>query len=373
MAGIYIHIPFCRKACHYCDFHFSTNLSMMQNLVDAIILEIEKEKQYLSNAEIETIYFGGGTPSLLPQQSLFQILNAVAKNFKIANYPEITLEINPDDVSKKKLKELKQSGINRLSLGVQSFKNQHLKMMNRAHNSYQAIQSILMAQDLGFSKLNIDLIYGFNELTEKEWLNNLETFIQLNIPHLSAYALTIEEKTVFGVKAKKGEFKLPNENKQAEHFEILTSLLEKNNFEHYEISNFCKPGKESKHNTSYWYGKHYLGIGPSAHSFNGISRKWNVRNNAIYIKNMHNNLAVSEEEVLTEINKINEFIMVRLRTNRGILFEEFEKLFGHQAMTQLNKNLKNIESLLIDNQKNRLILTKKGKLYADKIASDLFF
>lgn len=374
MAGIYIHVPFCVKACFYCDFHFSTSLANKSKLVSSIIKEIELRKDYLENETIETIYFGGGTPSLLSQNELFSIINALAKNFKIASHAEITLEANPDDIDTKKLLEFKQSAINRLSIGVQSFVQEHLKWMNRAHNSMQAINCIIMAQDAGFENLNIDLIYGFNQLDESQWRKNLATFFQLNIPHLSAYSLTIEEKTALSSFIKSGKEPKLKDYHALQHFRILTEQMLLNGYEHYEISNFAKPGKYSKHNTSYWFGKKYLGIGPSAHSFNGLERNWNIANNAIYIKKIEQNELPQETEVLTKADRFNEKIMVSLRTQWGLDLEEIKTTFGsdfYKAFeNEMQAHLKNENVHL---QHNRLFLTTKGKEIADLVASDLFW
>ena len=312
MAGIYIHIPFCRQACYYCNFHFSTSHKQMPQMLAAIAFEIEQRKNYL-HEPVETIYFGGGTPSLLTIYDLQFIIDKLRQNFVIEENAEITLETNPDDIDEKKLSAWKSIGINRLSIGIQSFADADLRWMNRAHNSQQAIKSLQLATKY-FNNISIDLIYGSPVLTDEQWIKNIDTALSFNIPHLSCYALTVEEKTALALMIEKHKKENIDAEKQARHFKILLKRLPAAGFEQYEISNFAKHGFRSRHNSSYWNGKNYLGIGPSAHSYNGKFRRWNIANNALYINAVKNNLIYFEEEKLTEIQKLNEFIMTHLRT-----------------------------------------------------------
>ncbi|MEJ7827523.1 MAG: radical SAM family heme chaperone HemW, partial [Segetibacter sp.] len=282
MAGIYIHIPFCRKACHYCNFHFSTSTLLQKNFVTALLKEIQLQQDYLSEP-VSTIYFGGGTPSILPSGDIESIIQLLNRTFTVEQDAEVTLEANPDDISSTKLFDWKTIGINRLSIGIQSFLEDDLIWMNRAHNAQQAADCIELSQRAGFSNLSVDLIYGTPTLSDNNWSRNVEKVINLGIPHLSCYALTVEPKTVLEKMIAEKKIANVETEKQARHFEMLMQWMNEAGYEHYEISNFCKPGCRSKHNSSYWQGKSYLGLGPSAHSFNGISRQWNVANNALYI------------------------------------------------------------------------------------------
>ncbi|MDX1545081.1 MAG: radical SAM family heme chaperone HemW, partial [Christiangramia sp.] len=283
MSGIYIHIPFCKQACHYCDFHFSTSTKKKSQLVEMLGRELVLRKNELDSEEIETIYFGGGTPSLLNKEELDQIFQTVFENFKVTENAEITLEANPDDLTQEKLKMLSESPINRLSIGVQSFFEEDLQLMNRAHNSDEALSSLKHAKRY-FDNISIDLIYGIPGQTNAQWKENLQTALDLEIPHISSYALTVEPKTALEKFIEKGKIKAVDDEQYREQFEILVSTLTTNGFEHYEFSNFGKPGYHSRNNMAYWMGRTYLGIGPSAHSFDGNSRKWNISNNTLYIK-----------------------------------------------------------------------------------------
>lgn len=373
MAGIYIHIPFCKKACHYCNFHFSTSLTLKEQLIHCLIKELELQKNYLIDP-IETIYFGGGTPSLLTISEIEAILKAIYSNFKIEDNVEITLEANPDDISEIKLNEYKLKGITRFSLGVQSFIDRDLLWMNRTHNATQSIHSIELIKKAGFNNFSIDLIYGSSELTNEEWISNIQLTLKNNIPHISAYALTVEPKTALESFINKNKSKPIHLEKQAEQFEILMELLKEEGFEHYEISNFAKPGFRSKHNSSYWKRKQYLGIGPAAHSYNKKSRQWNIANNALYIKSLEKNIIPFEQEILTTTQQINEYIMISLRTMEGCSLQYINEEFGEIFFLQMNENAKKyIQQHLIEKHNDLLILTAKGKLLADKISSDLFF
>lgn len=373
MPGIYIHIPFCKKACYYCDFHFSTSLKNKEALVDALCNEIQLRQDYLENKKLSTIYFGGGTPSLLTSSELDKIISTIKEYFEIIPGAEITLEANPDDLIPEKIRELKEAGINRLSIGIQSFFDEDLQKMNRLHTAKQAIQALENAQLYDINNISIDLIYGLPNLTKEKWLYNLQQAFQLNVPHISAYCLTIEAGTAFNNFLHKGKITLPTEPETIEQFELLMSEAAKHDFIHYEISNFCKEGKQSRHNSSYWTNEHYLGIGPSAHSYNGISRQFNVANNIKYIKGISSGILDMEIEMLTPANKFNEYVMTRLRTIWGINPAFISEQFGKATLTTF---LSGAEPYLASGslqwQQDNLILTQKGKLLADKIASDLF-
>lgn len=373
MAGIYIHIPFCKQACHYCDFHFSTTLKHKDAMIEALLRELKIRKDYLSSENIETIYFGGGTPSLLEPKELERIIHQIQDDFHIINHPEITLEANPDDLNSDYINAIHQLGINRLSIGVQSFLNKDLEWMNRAHNSNQAIDSIKRSQDIGIDNISIDLIYGTPSLSNKEWKENIHKAFELEIRHISSYALTVEQGTALGIWVSKGKVKALDDEQAAEQFEILMEEMSRNNFLHYEISNFCKDGYHSRHNSSYWEGKKYLGIGPSAHSFNKTTRQWNVANNHQYIDQLFKDELPATTEVLSIEDRINEYLMISLRTSKGISFEYFENEFGSQYFAELKNNFKSfLNNNLLEIENNYCKTTKSGKLMADKIASDLF-
>lgn len=372
MAGIYIHIPFCKQACNYCNFHFSVNNSLLPRMVEAIVFEVNLQKHYLKDS-VETIYFGGGTPSLLSNTQLTAILHGINAAFPISTNAEITLEANPDDITQEKLGFWKWAGINRLSIGVQSFFEEDLVWMNRAHNAQQAIHCIELAQKEGFNNISIDLIYGGPSLSDENWEKNLSTCFDLGIPHLSAYALTVEPKTALAKQIKAKTLMNIDLEKQATHFNILVNLTAKAGLDHYEISNFAVPGNKSKHNTSYWSGKHYLGLGPAAHSFNGTSRQWNIANNNLYLASIQQNTIPFEIEQLTAIQQLNEYIMTALRTSEGIDLEKIKDIGGEIALKKLITDAeKYLRSLSIEQNKNHLTLTREGKFFADGIAADLF-
>ncbi len=372
MAGIYVHIPFCKKACHYCNFHFSTSTKLQGAFVLAVVKEITLQENYLNQA-VATIYFGGGTPSLLPAKDLETIIKAINQIFLVKTSAEITLETNPDDISIDNLLHWKKIGINRLSIGVQSFFNNDLTWMNRAHNAEQALQSIHLAKKCGFENITIDLIYGTPTLTDQAWQQNVELAINSGVQHLSCYALTVEPKTALHKMIGQKTMENIDPDKQARHFEILMERTSAAGFEHYEISNFALKGYRSQHNSSYWQSKHYLGLGPSAHSFNGESRQWNVASNALYISSLHKNILPFEKEILTPQHRLNEYIMTSLRTIEGIQLPTIRQSFGESAFEKL---LHDAASFLASNtlEKNgeTLRLTSKGKFLADGIASDLF-
>ena len=373
-AGIYIHIPFCKQACNYCNFHFSTSLDLKEDLLKCLEKEIILRKNYLEGRQIQTIYFGGGTPSLLSTDEIKKLLQAIYSNFEVIENAEITLEANPDDLTNEKLDELKNAGINRLSIGVQSFFDKELKWMNRSHDAIQAENCIRNAKEIGFDNITIDLIYGVPGLTNTEWKQNLQKTIELNIDHLSCYALTVEPKTALYHQIEKDKLPPLNEQQAAEQFEILMAFAKQTGFEHYEISNFARDKKYSKHNTSYWKGNWYLGIGPSAHSFNSSTRQWNIANNALYIKNINEDKDPSETEILTIPQQYNEFVMISLRTMWGMDLHEIKNRFGETYLHLIQKeSARYIQSgdIVLENEKMKL--SDKGKLIADKIISDLFF
>ena len=372
MAGIYIHIPFCRRACHYCDFHFTTNLKNTDSLVESILKEIELQKDYLNGESISTIYFGGGTPSLLPSSDIEQILTKIRRFHSVEKGSEITLEANPEDLSIEKLTELKSIGINRLSLGTQSFIDSELKWMNRMHTAKQATEAIKNAQNLGFNNISIDLIFGLPDQTKEDWQLNLDAALKLNVQHISSYGLTIENKTVLGNRVKKGLEKQPDDTLATEFFKMNMRVLPENGFEHYEISNFAKEGFISRHNSSYWRGIPYLGLGPSAHSFNGNSRQWNVKSNAAYVSNISVGKSFFEIEKLTATDQLNEQIMIGLRTKWGVQKAKVEAI-KPGSWNQLMSNLIPEENQLFIVNDTSIRLSAAGKLVADRLASDLFF
>jgi oxygen-independent coproporphyrinogen-3 oxidase len=373
MSGIYIHIPFCKQACHYCDFHFSTTVKKQPELVEAIIKELFLRKNEMNDEAIETIYLGGGTPSLLTEKELSAILEKIDKNFKIVSNPEITLEANPDDLTLEKIKQYHQLGINRLSIGVQSFFEEDLQLMNRAHHAQDALNCLTDAKKY-FDNISLDLIYGIPGLSNERWLKNIETALSFEIPHISSYALTVEKKTALEHLIKVGKINQPCEDVAHEQFHLLIETLEKNDFVHYELSNFGKENYFSKNNSAYWQGKSYLGIGPSAHSFDGKTRSWNVSNNSQYIKALSKNELAIERETLSQKDQFNEYIMTGLRTIWGVSLGKIEKDFGDDY---LNHTLKCVEKpiqngyLKIEN--NILKTTKSGKFLTDGLASELFF
>jgi oxygen-independent coproporphyrinogen-3 oxidase len=373
MAGIYIHIPFCKQACHYCDFHFSTNQSVRKNLVECIKDELIIQNPYLKNEVVNTIYFGGGTPSVLEEDELKLILEAIRNHFEINNGAEITLEANPDDLTESNLTYFKALGINRLSIGIQSFHNQFLSFLNRTHTSEKAIEGIKNARKIGFVNISLDLIYAIPGESDEQWLADIDQALALAPEHISCYSLTIEEKTVFGKWAASGKLKIVEDDISARHLELLMEKLEANGYEHYEISNFAKPGFHSRHNSNYWSSELYLGVGPSAHSYNGATRQFNISNNHLYIKSIQRQQIPFEKETLSREDKINEYLLISLRTAQGAnlikLKSDYEFDLLENASAYINNLLASNLALLEDNM---LRLTKKGKLLADKIASDLF-
>ncbi|MGC3945877.1 MAG: radical SAM family heme chaperone HemW [Chryseolinea sp.] len=372
MAGIYFHIPFCRQACFYCDFHFSTNLRPREDMVKAFARELTLRKDYLQGAPLQTVYFGGGTPSVLSRHELELIFDELSKNFSIDKDAEITLEANPDDLTDEALGLYKDTGINRLSIGIQSFDDTVLKSLNRIHNGMAARTSVLRAQDKGFDNISIDLIYAIPQQDMERWTDNVREAIDLRPQHISSYSLTIEEKTMLGKWEKQGKFKAADDDFAADQHERLVDLLNAADFEHYEVSNFARPGFRSRHNTSYWLGKHYLGIGPGAHSFNSDTRQFNVRDNRKYISSLQLGEIPSTVELLTDQEKVNEYLLISLRTSWGIdaayIRNQFRvNLFEDQRDYILNLEKEGLATVTGD----VLVLTRKGLLLADEIALNL--
>lgn len=373
MSGIYLHIPFCRQACTYCDFHFSTSLQSVDVLIESLLKEITLRKNYLSGEIISSIYFGGGTPSLLDAEKIEMLLNKIREEFQVDPQAEITLEANPDDLTAIKSKALFSAGINRLSIGIQSFSDDDLKFMNRAHNSQQAFESIRNVSEAGFKNISIDLIYGIQNQLPGQWEKNLQIAFDMHIEHLSCYALTVESRTVLADMIKKKKIAPLDEEKAMSDFKLLMNRAEAEGYEHYEISNFASDKKYSKHNTAYWKKQKYLGLGPSAHSFDLDSRQWNVSNNQLYIRSMGENKLDFEREELTEANKYNEYILTSLRTMWGIDLDQVEMEFGKTRKSVLEAQLEDYEKKgLVERKQTNFILTRKGKFFADKIAGDLF-
>jgi len=374
MAGIYLHIPFCKQACHYCNFHFSVSLKTRNDFVTALLKEINLQRDYLQAEKIDTIYFGGGTPSLLDAGELKRILEELYNVFGMSETPEITLEANPDDITPQKSWELSQIGFNRISLGVQSFADQDLLWMNRSHNASQALQAVRALQEAGISNLSLDLIYGLPGMDAGRWQDNVSRTLDLGIPHLSCYALTVEPKTALSRMIQLAKRRPVDPDEQASQFLLLMEWMQQAGYEHYEISNFALPGNRSRHNSSYWQGKKYLGLGPSAHSYDGLSRQWNLANNILYIKSLDEGKVPFELETLSPAQQLNEYIMISLRTQEGIGMDLVAAKFGKQAALAMLPALERYKrELKLENISNRVVLTREGKLLADGIASDLFF
>ena len=374
MSGIYIHIPFCKQQCHYCDFHFSTSLNNKNDLLDALVSEMSIRSDFLQGTKIRTIYLGGGTPSLLSGDEISKLFNALNNNFDLSNVEEITIETNPDDLTSDKIKELRSTPINRFSIGVQSFQAEDLLYMNRAHNAKQAFSSIEAVQDAGWHNITADLIYGTPTLSHEKWQENMQHIIDLGVPHLSAYGLTVEEKTPLHHAINIGKQQPLDEEKSSTHFEMLMDFIPQHGLEQYEISNFAMPGFEAIHNGSYWTDNLYLGLGPSAHSFDGKRRLWNIANNIRYIQAIKKGELNYDFEVLTEEQRFNEYVLTSLRTKKGCDKEYVKNRFSTFLVEFLtlsvNKWQKNGE---IEENERFYILSKKGKLVADWIASDLFY
>tara|TARA_R110002096_G_scaffold115365_2_gene249907 strand:+ start:126007 stop:127131 length:1125 start_codon:yes stop_codon:yes gene_type:complete len=373
VAGLYIHIPFCKKACIYCDFHFSTSLKYKQEMVDAICKELKMRKEFLNNKPLKSIYFGGGTPSLMEKNDLDQIFDAIHHNFSVDTEAEITLEANPDDLTTDKLKSLSASLINRLSIGVQSFRDEDLILMNRSHNSQQAEKCISQAQDLGLENISIDLIYAQPNMSNRVWKEQLQKAISLNVNHISSYALTVEPKTVLAYKIKTGEIKELNDETAFDQFSILVDELSQAGYDHYEVSNFSKNGRRAVHNSSYWKGDPYLGVGPSAHSFCPGLRSWNISNNALYLKGIESGEMAMESENLSLQDQFNEWLMISLRTMEGLdrnvlelQFQDFKNHFQTELIPLLSLGK-------LEENGDRIFIPRAWRFHSDGIASSLFY
>ncbi len=373
MSGIYIHIPFCKQACHYCDFHFSTSMKKKEEMVLALSKELQLRMREFQNESVATIYFGGGTPSRLQIADLRFLITTIYENYTVVENPEITLEANPDDLSELYLLELKTIGVNRLSIGIQSFFEEDLQLMNRAHNSEEAKKCLEIASRY-FDNISLDLIYGIPGMTNEKWLQNIETALSFGIPHISSYALTVEPKTALNKLIQTGKVASPKDEVAQEHFMILVETLEKNGFVHYELSNFGKENYFSQNNSAYWLGKKYIGIGPSAHSYDGDARSWNIANNTMYLKSIQNSELPSEAEILTQEDRYNEYIMTGLRTIWGVSLVRIEQEFGAKYLNYLKQqSQKFIADGLLSNTNEILKPTLRGKFLTDGIASDLFY
>jgi oxygen-independent coproporphyrinogen-3 oxidase len=381
MAGIYIHIPFCKSKCAYCNFFSLASESKINDYVEALKKEIVLRKNYLGGETVKTIYFGGGTPSLLSVKNIEEILELLNKNYEIVSSPEITLEINPDTIDREKMSSLKKIGVNRMSVGIQSFDDEDLRYLGRRHDSRHAMQVLEDLKQTDFEKITLDLIYGMPTLTEEKWNKNLDIFFSTGITHLSAYALTVEPKTILGQRIEKGELQSVSEEETIRHYNILVERTKENSFEHYEISNFAKEGFRSQHNSIYWRDEKYLGLGPSAHSYDGKSRQWNISNLTKYIQlvgdaetQRHRDAELFyEKEILSTEDKFNEYVMTSLRTSWGCDIEKIERDYGksyaHHFLKNIKKYLENGEML---KENNTYFLSEEGKLFADGIAADLF-
>jgi oxygen-independent coproporphyrinogen III oxidase len=373
MAGIYIHIPYCRQACRYCDFHFVVSTWQKNELIPYLIKELEERKDYLGYEIIDTIYFGGGTPSVMEIIEVDQILESIFKNYAVSEEPEISFEANPEDLNREYLDGLRKSGINRLSIGIQSFEENDLEFMHRVHDSKQALKCIKVAQDAGFSNISIDLIYGIPRQEEGSWERNLEKLFSLGIKHFSAYHLNFEPGTIFDHWRKKGRIQPIPEDESLRQFKYLISTALQNGFEHYEISNFARSGYRSRHNSSYWNHKKYLGIGPAAHSYDLNSRRWNIRNNGRYMENMKSGKEYFEFELLSENDKYNEYLMTSLRTSDGADYEAITRMFGEENAHKFELAIKNyLELGKVKKTGNNYSLTEQGIFIADHIISELF-
>jgi oxygen-independent coproporphyrinogen-3 oxidase len=373
MAGIYIHIPFCKQACHYCDFHFSTSQKYRPEIIQALVKELHLQEDYLESQSIETIYFGGGTPSLLTAEEINLIIDTTSKLHSISSDAEITLEANPDDLDDLKVNALRHTPVNRFSIGIQSFFDEDLIWMNRAHRSSEAEAAIKRSQDAGFENITVDLIYGYPLLTDAKWKHNMNTVFALEVPHLSAYSMTVEPKTALAYQIQKKKQPAISDQQSAAQFSALMEAVEQKGFDHYEISNFSKPGQHSKHNSNYWKGIKYLGIGPSAHSYNGQTRQWNIANNAKYLEGISKNTLPSETEHLTETNRLNEYVMTSLRTMWGLSLLKLEDIAAGSSVILIKAASRFFDKNWIYEKEQHVYLTREGKFFADYIAAELFF
>ncbi|ODS82323.1 MAG: coproporphyrinogen III oxidase [Cytophagaceae bacterium SCN 52-12] len=370
---LYLHIPFCRKACHYCDFHFSTNLSQKELLVKAMVAELERQKDYLADKHLSTIYFGGGTPSLLSEEELDTLMNAISARFSVSGSAEITLEANPDDLSPAALSNFSRTGINRLSIGIQTFDDEMLGYLNRTHTGEGAMEAVKRAQDSGIGNISLDLIYALPAPDHERLKSDIGKIISLDAAHLSAYCLTIEPDTAFGRWVQSRKMLPVDEEFAAAQFEITTTELSAAGYEQYEISNFARDGHYSRHNTAYWQRKPYLGIGPGAHSYNGSSRQFNVSNNNKYIKDLTSGISPATVEILTSDDQVNEYLLTGLRTKWGCSLDMLDQLSEGVFRETHRSTVKELVARgWLQMIENTLLLTPSGKLFADRVASDLF-
>jgi oxygen-independent coproporphyrinogen-3 oxidase len=372
VAGLYLHIPFCKQACHYCDFHFSTSLRLKEDLVAAMLLELELRAPHWGAAPFETLYFGGGTPSLLDARELERLIDAVHKLYGVVTGAEITLEANPDDLTLPKLNELYDLGINRLSIGIQSFRDEDLQTMNRAHNAQEARNCIRLAREIGFRDLTADLIYALPGLTDADWVANVDQLMAMELPHFSAYSLTVEQKTPLEALIRKGKVAAVPDDTASRQFDLLMDMAQAHGYEHYEISNFAKVGHRAVHNSSYWQNKPYLGIGPSAHSFDGQQRWWNVANNPKYIQSIASGEFPASYENIDARTAYNEYVLTALRLKEGIDLQLVLQRFGEQVEQELVQALGDCDPEWYQIEQGHIRLTRKGKHFADRMASDLF-
>ncbi len=372
MSTLYFHIPFCKKACHYCDFHFSTVHKTYDLVIESLLKELELRANYLSDKTLSSISFGGGTPSLLKENDLKSLLGKAAETFVLDSKAEITLEANPDDLNLSKLKAIQSAGVNRLSIGIQSFFDAHLVSMNRSHHADQAIACIKNAQDVGFENITIDLIFGLPDLSLQQWEDNIHQALELGVPHISAYSLTVETKTALHKMVESGKVHVPKDETVLKQYERLTKMLQEAGYDHYELSNYGKPGFHSKHNTSYWAGDHYLGLGPSAHSFDGKNRQWNVANNTKYCKAVSNGETWFEREELSKRDRFNEFIMTGLRTSKGVSIHSTEQHFG-QGQGLIDRAAEHLNSGNLILEDKTLKIPESNWMMSDMIIGDLFW
>lgn len=372
MAGLYIHIPFCKQKCTYCNFFSIASIRLKSEFITSLIQEIESRKLELENQSIETIYFGGGTPSILNTDEIKQILKTIFQCYSVITDPEITLEANPDDLTEPYLLALKETKINRLSIGIQSFDDNILKQLNRRHSRLDALNAIATAQQIGFKNISIDLIYGIPNQKDSQWIENLEIATKLKIPHLSCYALTVEEGTMLERMIAKGKAPIPTEMEIVRQFDQLMDFAKQHSYHHYEISNFALNTQESKHNSAYWNGTPYLGFGPGAHSYTGINRRWNQSNLKLYIEGIKSNNVISDTEYLTETDHYNEYLMTALRTSNGIDLEYMHDKFNKEFNEYFNQQLNKLDSSLFALKNQQITLTRKGIHLADFITRELF-
>ncbi|AUD00485.1 radical SAM family heme chaperone HemW [Spirosoma pollinicola] len=369
---LYLHIPFCKQACHYCDFHFSTSMGQKSVLIDSLCVEISRQSEYLPGRELDTIYFGGGTPSLLTESELAQIFSTIHAHFTISATAEITLEANPDDLSREKLQLLRRY-VNRLSIGIQTFDEPTLRWMNRAHTATEAEACVQLAREAGFENMSVDLIYGIPNRNKSLWQLDLQKILALGVPHLSAYALTIEPDTAFGRWQKKGKLPPADEALAADQFEELAKVLTDAGYEHYEISNFAKPDQYARHNSAYWQRRSYLGVGPSAHSYNGYSRQYNIANNSLYIASIRRGELPATVEVLSMADQVNEYLLTGLRTKWGCSLAELDTLLSGDFSKKQARDLDAMYATgWLSRNGDQLLLTQSGKLFADRVAATLF-